>query len=513
MSAVEDATASSIPLALFPGSKPATDSSITRLVPRVSAAVTTRLDWERRYRRRMRFSDATVVLASTGIAAWVQIATIAQVDLTDAPWQYGRVFLLTAAIWLFMLAAFQTRDVRTAGHGTTEYRRVAHATGLAFGVVAIAFVLLQSQGIRTQLLIALPVGMAGIVLGRWGCRQWLIRQRARGGFVSRAIVVGRRHDVEYVVRSVDNDPLLGYRVVGVSLEDGDQTPLEVAEKRIPAMGTMSSVGSTAALLAADAVIVASTPDRNSDYLKRLSWQLEGTAAELVISSPLADVVGPRMALKPVEGLPLIQVQIPTFDGPRYAIKRVMDVVLSTLALVVIGLAAPFVALAIKLDSRGPVFFRQERVGRDGQTFRMLKFRSMRTDAEAARAALLDENQAEGPLFKMRDDPRVTRVGVVLRRFSIDELPQFWNVLIGDMSLVGPRPPLPSEVTTYDGIVYRRLYIKPGITGLWQVSGRSDLAWEDAIRLDLRYVENWSVIGDLTLLWRTVGSVLAARGAY
>lgn len=484
----------------------------TLITPRVAPAVERRQLWERRYRRRLWAADTFVVAASAGLAAWIQIE-MAQVAISDAPWQYGRVFLITVAIWLSLLAMFQTRDRRIVGHGTTEYRRVAHATGLAFGILAIGFVLLQSAGIRMQLLVALPLGMAGIVFGRWVCRQWLSDQRAQGDFVSRAVVIGNRAEVEYVVRSVRNDSLLGYRVVGVTLDDDPADSLHVEGETIRATGSMHTAAIVAAQLGADAVIVASTPEGDTDFLKRLSWQLEGTAAELVLSNPLADVVSPRMSLKPVEGLPLIQVEIPTFEGGRYLIKRVMDVTVSAMALLVVGLLTPFIALAIKLEGPGPVFFHQERVGRDGRIFRMHKFRSMTTDAEDARGTLDAINEASGPLFKMKHDPRITRVGAILRKFSIDELPQFWNVLVGEMSVVGPRPPLPTEVMSYDGKVYRRLYIKPGITGLWQISGRSDLSWDDTVRLDLRYVENWSVIGDLMIVWRTVGSVIKARGAY
>jgi lipopolysaccharide/colanic/teichoic acid biosynthesis glycosyltransferase len=188
-------------------------------------------------------------------------------------------------------------------------------------------------------------------------------------------------------------------------------------------------------------------------------------------------------------------------------------VVSALALVAIGIAFPFIALAIYIDSPGPIFFRQLRVGRDGQTFRMVKFRSMKTSAEQDLAALIAESDGNGVMFKMKDDPRVTRVGRILRKFSIDELPQFFNVLIGDMSIVGPRPPLPSEVMTYDGEVFRRLYVNPGITGLWQVSGRSDLSWDESVRLDLRYVENWSLISDMMIMWRTVRVMVRPTGAY
>ena len=259
--------------------------------------------------------------------------------------------------------------------------------------------------------------------------------------------------------------------------------------------------------------MASTVDDDPDFIRRLSWQLEGSAAELVLSSRLAEVAGPRISLHQIDGLPLIKVQIPSFEGGKHAVKRAFDIVVSSMALLVIGLAAPFIALAIYIDSPGPIFFRQLRVGRDGQTFRMVKFRSMKTSAEQDLAALVAESDGNGVLFKMKNDPRITRVGRILRKFSIDELPQFFNVLIGDMSIVGPRPPLPSEVMTYDGEVFRRLYINPGITGLWQVSGRSDLSWDESVRLDLRYVENWSLMNDLMIMWRTVKVMLQPSGAY
>ena len=263
----------------------------------------------------------------------------------------------------------------------------------------------------------------------------------------------------------------------------------------------------------DRIIVASRPDGEPDFVKHLSWQLEGTAAELVLSSRLTDVAGPRISFAPVEGLPLIQVQIPSYEGGQHVLKRALDIAVASVALIPIALITPILALLVKLDSPGPLFFSQERVGRDGRTFQIMKFRSMKTDAEQQLATLKEQNEGAGLLFKMKDDPRVTRVGRILRKLSLDELPQFWNVLIGDMSVVGPRPPLPSEVTAYDGTVFRRLYIKPGITGLWQVSGRSDLSWDESVRLDLRYVENWSVMNDLQIMWRTAKVMVRPSGAY
>ncbi|WP_240642166.1 sugar transferase [Microbacterium sulfonylureivorans] len=504
----------------FAGNPPAPLVSVDRAEPKFRAAVAptanttleNRLRWERAYRWRLRLADTGVVIASTGVAAWIQIAAIAQVDLTDAPWQYGRVFILTASIWLLLLSLFQTRSPRVIGQGV-EYRRVLHATGMAFGIAAIAFVIMQSQGIRTQLLIALPLGTLGILASRWISRRWLQRQRVAGHFVSRALVVGNRYDVEYVIDSLQTDGLHAYQVVGVILDDPHGGDVVVDDRRFPSVGEVADVRAQAEALGADSVILASLPEGDRGYVKRLTWQLEGTAAELSLSSPLVDVAGPRMSLRPVEGLPLIQVEIPTFEGGRHLAKRALDIFLASIALVFVGLATPFIALAIRLESKGPVFFTQPRVGRDGEVFPMFKFRSMRVDAEDMLHVVAADNEGSGPLFKMKSDPRVTRVGAILRKFSIDELPQFFNVLLGHMSIVGPRPPLPRETDYYANDTYRRLYIRPGITGPWQVSGRSHLSWEESVRLDLRYVENWSVVGDLLILCKTVGAVLKSEGAY
>jgi exopolysaccharide biosynthesis polyprenyl glycosylphosphotransferase len=276
---------------------------------------------------------------------------------------------------------------------------------------------------------------------------------------------------------------------------------------------MDRVATQARTLGADTIIVANRPENDPDYIKRLSWELEGTAAELIISSRIADVAGPRISLRPVDGLPLIHVKIPEFEGGRHSLKRAMDIAVAVLAMIPIAFLTPVIALAIRLDSDGPVFFRQTRIGRDGREFGMLKFRTMRVGAESELAALRAQNEGSGLLFKLKRDPRITRVGAFLRKYSLDELPQFWNVLRGDMSVVGPRPPLPSEVREYDGKVIRRLFIKPGITGLWQVSGRSDLSWEESVRLDLRYVENWSVMSDLMIMWRTARVMISPSGAY
>ena len=261
------------------------------------------------------------------------------------------------------------------------------------------------------------------------------------------------------------------------------------------------------------MIVAGQFGGGSQTIRQLSWDLEGTATELVLTSRLADVAGPRIHFRPVEGLPLLHVEIPTFDGWRHVLKRTFDIVFAGTALVLFAPVLLIIAIFIRLDDGGPVFFRQTRCGRDGGTFEMIKFRSMVKAAEQDLAGLLDRDEGAGVLFKMRNDPRVTHVGRVLREHSLDELPQFWNIFVGDMSVVGPRPPLVCEVEAYEGNVRRRLMIKPGLTGLWQISGRSDLSWEESVRLDLYYVENWSLTGDLMIVWRTAKTLITAKGAY
>jgi len=489
---------------------PTTDTLVS---PRPQPSLENRQLWERRYTRRLRWTDGLVILAVVAATALVQLAVLFPGWMTSDPWILARVPLLTAVVWLFMLAGFRTRSASVIGTGTTEYKRVAHASGLAFGLLAIVFVVFQWEGLRWQLIAALPVGLLGVLLGRWGWRKWLLRQRKFGHYASRALVVGRASDVEYVIDRLQRYGNRGYIIVGTTIEDAAKKRMRVGDHSYVVRGSLDTAAEVARDLGADTIIVASTPANDPDFVKRLSWQLEGTAAELILSSRMVDVAGPRISLRPVDGLPLISVRIPTFSGGQHLIKRAFDIVFAGAALLVIGLITPFIALAIKLDAPGPVFFRQRRIGRDGREFFMVKFRSMRVDAEEQLAVLRAANEGAGPLFKMKHDPRVTRVGRILRKFSLDELPQFWNVLVGDMSIVGPRPPLPTEVTEYDGTVSRRLYINPGITGLWQVSGRSNLSWEESVQLDLRYVENWSMTDDLRIMWRTAKVMVAPVGAY
>ena len=263
---------------------------------------------------------------------------------------------------------------------------------------------------------------------------------------------------------------------------------------------------------ADIVAVLACREMIGERLRDLAWTLEKTNTDLCVAPALLDVAGPRTTIRPTAGLPLLHVDHPEFNGARRLIKSGFDRVVAAIAIVLMLPVLAALALVIRLDDGGPPLFRQARVGKDGQRFTLYKFRTMVVDAEQRKAQLMAMNDGDGVFFKIHSDPRVTRVGRLLRRYSLDELPQLLNVLIGDMSLVGPRP-LPEETDSCGHQMQRRLAVKPGITGLWQISGRSDLPWDEALRLDVRYVENWSFMLDLQILWKTWSAVTHGDGAY
>jgi exopolysaccharide biosynthesis polyprenyl glycosylphosphotransferase len=495
-----------------PFAQPLTPVRSEHVVRRRLPAVRGRAAWARQMRLRLAATDTVVVVVSIAAATAVGFAVEPEA-MSASKNQVFAIAGLTVVTWLAFIAAAHTRDDRVLGMGPSEYRGVANSTVLEFGILALGILLVGLQGARTFVLVALPVGLIGLLLDRWLWRKWLLRQREMGRYAARAIVAGAADDVDYVVHRIAERCCVGYRVIGVATDSPRSRFLDDRGGVVPVVSAISDVARRARELGAEAVIIAGRTPGDGGFIRDLSWQLEGTGAELVLSSRLTDVAGPRIHFQPVEGLPLIQVEIPRFDGGKHALKRGFDVVVASLGLLAIAPILIAVGVAIKLDGHGPVFYAQDRVGRDGRTFRMLKFRSMVPDADRQLPVLGASNEGAGVLFKLREDPRVTRAGRFLRRHSLDELPQLWNVLRGDMSMVGPRPPLPCEVEEYEGHVHRRLLIKPGLTGLWQVSGRSDLDWDESVRLDLYYVENWSLTGDLMLIWRTIRVVLHSEGAY
>jgi exopolysaccharide biosynthesis polyprenyl glycosylphosphotransferase len=323
------------------------------------------------------------------------------------------------------------------------------------------------------------------------------------------IVVGRERSCAELIRQLHSESHAGFRVVGACIDRTTVTEVE----GVPVVGNSKSIINALRSTDADTVAVGAWSDLTQAGLRRLSWELEGSGVDLVVAPALTDVAGPRIHIRPVSGLPLLHIEEPEFSGGRRLLKGSVDRGGALAALVVLLPLLLSIAVWVRLSSRGPALFRQERVGTDGKPFTMYKFRSMYVDAEQRLAELEQHNEGDGVLFKMRDDPRVTSAGKWLRRFSLDELPQLINVAIGTMSLVGPRPPLQSEVSQYGNDVRRRLLVKPGLTGLWQISGRSDLSWEESVRLDLHYVENWSLALDLVILWKTAFAVLSRKGAY
>jgi exopolysaccharide biosynthesis polyprenyl glycosylphosphotransferase len=324
------------------------------------------------------------------------------------------------------------------------------------------------------------------------------------------VAVGHEAGVAALITELGRDRYHGMTVVGACVAQ----PLECSEVAgVPVYGGLDDIPAAVHTFGADTVAVLACPEMDGLRLRGLAWELEKTGTDLCVSPALLDVAGPRMTVRPTAGLTLLHVDHPRLSGHRLVVKGLFDRCMAAAALILLfPLLAVFCA-AIWLHDRGPALFTQVRVGKNGQVFRLYKFRTMVVDAEQRRAELLASNESDGVLFKLRKDPRVTAVGTHLRRWSIDELPQLLNVLLGHMSLVGPRPALPDEAAKYAMHVRRRLVVKPGLTGLWQVNGRSDLSWEESVRLDLRYVENWSFALDLQILWKTISVMMRGSGAY
>nr|NIL80463.1 UDP-glucose:undecaprenyl-phosphate glucose-1-phosphate transferase [Rhodococcus kroppenstedtii] len=477
--------------------------------------VTSRREWERGLIDRVRLADTVVVIAAVVCAQVVRfgaphLASIASID-------YTVVSVLLAGTWLAFLSIFRTRSPRVLGSGAEEYRRILSATFRLFGLVAIVSLLLRIEFARGYLAIALPFGLAGLLVSRWLFRRHLARQRREGRFTTSVVIVGSHASAHAMARSFARDASAGYAVVGVCLPRTQQVAdeqLSVDGMSLPILGDENDVLAAIEASGADTVAVTATDHIGHEGIRRMVWDLEKKNVDLVVAPGVVDVAGPRLHMRPVAGLPLIHVEKPQYNGASRFGKTAFDLVFACAALLAVLPLFLVVAVLIKVTSRGPVFYRSERMGLDGTPFQMIKFRSMVQDADARIEDLLALNDSDGGvLFKMREDPRVTAVGRVLRRLSIDELPQLFNVLRREMSIVGPRPPLRREVETYDGDVRRRLLVKPGLTGLWQVSGRSDLSWEEAVRLDLSYVENWSMTGDLLIVLKTIKAVASSDGAY
>jgi exopolysaccharide biosynthesis polyprenyl glycosylphosphotransferase len=453
--------------------------------------------WTKDYLRKAAIADLGCAAAGVFAAAYLRFGH----DVTRT---YVTLSLALPVLWLA-----RAYDVRFIGIGSDEFHKILNAGVSLTAVVAIFSYAVNTELSRGYLLIALPCVTSFNLAARYAMRKRLHRVRTWGRCMHSVVAVGHESAVAGLITELRRDPYHGLTVVATCLAQPSAS--EVAG--VPVCGGLDDVTATVRSFGANTVAVLACPEMDGIRLRGLAWELEKTGTDLCVSPALLDVAGARTTIRPTAGLTLLHVDHPQLAGARLVLKGLFDRCAAALILILLAPLFAVLAAAIWLSDRGPVLFTQVRVGKDSRMFRIYKFRTMVVDAEQRRMHLLVSNDTDGVLFKLRQDPRVTAVGAHLRRWSIDELPQLINVLLGDMSLVGPRPALPDETAQYAEHVRRRLVVKPGLTGLWQVNGRSDLSWDESVRLDLRYVENWSFVLDLQIMWKTISALLRGSGAY
>ncbi|GAB3555916.1 exopolysaccharide biosynthesis polyprenyl glycosylphosphotransferase [Actinopolyspora lacussalsi] len=462
------------------------------------------LPWERRYRSLVALGDVT----ATGLA----VAGGTVISAPSDPWRTVLFAAVTAAALL--VALVPAWDHRILGQGAEEFHRLGRALLTAAVLLAFGAVAAGVGQLRGWIFAVLPSAAVLCLLQRYVLRKLLHRKRAAGRCMLPVIAAGDPEALRDLIARTRRESHLGWQIRAVCTTGRAGSGAEVDQiDSVPVVGNLGDVARQARLDAYRAVMISADGYWTRQRLQWLSWELEGTATEMVVAPVLMDIAGPRVHVSEVLGMPLLRLSEPVLTGPRLFVKSVMDRTGALFLLLVLSPLLLVIAAGIKLDSAGPVFYRQRRVGHNGHVFTMLKFRTMVTGADASPSDGELTDEGAGPLFKSRCDPRVTGLGSVLRSYSLDELPQLVNVLVGDMSLVGPRPPLPNETESYEPEMHRRFLVRPGMTGLWQVSGRSDLSWAESVRLDLRYVENWSLTLDGMILWKTVRAVMSREGAY
>ncbi len=468
-------------------------------------------DWQLAYRRVLWLSDLAVVIVAVFLSQYIWFSATGErvtraVDDTAFTYTWLSVALIVG--WQIALAISGSRGARVVGMGMAEYRLVISSAVHLFAIVAVASYLTMTPVSRGYILFGFPLGLAALLLTRYLWRQRLKTHRRAGRGMARALVIGDDEENSRITAELDRAPEAGYLVVGLG-GPGSRTDYTCRGVGVPFLGPADDVIMMMSMVDADTLIVASDAALPVRKVKEISWRLEAGRQHLILVPSLTDIGGPRLHTRPVAGLPLVHVETPRYTGRQRLVKRTFDIIGSVLLLMVLAPLFAILGTLVRASGSGPVFYRQERIGQDGRPFQLIKFRTMVPDADDLLPELLAEQGKGGaPLFKLEQDPRITPVGRVLRKHSLDEFPQLLNVLFGDMSLVGPRPQRSGEVAFYDFAAERRLIVKPGMSGLWQVSGRSALSWEEALRLDLYYVENWSLLGDIGILFRTFRAVLA-----
>jgi exopolysaccharide biosynthesis polyprenyl glycosylphosphotransferase len=459
--------------------------------------------WRRRYRLRLVGVDVIGVMAGLALAAL----------LGRAPFE---VPVAAGAGWLVAATLYRNYSDDVLESRRDQFIRIARTFAVTVGILAVAAWVLSWRVAPAALLFQLSLTSTLATIGRYLLARAMRRRRIKCRASKRVLVAAPSRVGATLVRAIGAAPQSGLHVVGVCLpgNESDQPSDALDTLNVRVVGELTDILDAVAGLDAEMVIVSSGAEMPPERLRWLAWQLEGSGVELVVAPGVIEASDQRLSVRTVAGVPLVGLAQPRYDGAARWVKNAAE---RAVALVAVMLLSPlFVTIAalIRATSSGPAVFTQTRVGRDGRRFTIYKFRSMAVDAESQLADLADVNEAaDGLLFKIREDPRVTKVGAILRKYSLDELPQLFNVVLGSMSLVGPRPPLPTEVDQYSDEVSRRLLVKPGLTGLWQVSGRSDLSWDESVRLDLRYIENWTIAGDLKILAKTFGAVAGASGSY
>ncbi|WP_366180204.1 sugar transferase [Actinomyces timonensis] len=482
----------------------------------LSAFPTASEAWRRRafFRRGLRAGDIAIILLVVAcVERLCHVTGREHVGSGVMPALVMRALLITAVAvtWGLLLTKADVYRDRVLGHGATEYKRVVWATVLEFAGFSILGYMVGVRLPTAYLVSALAISIVALLAWHWAARRRLIRLAAAGSLAQPAYVVGSAGAVASAIDELTRQPGLGLQIRGAFVSDAaalDGRP----GLPVPVIGEVGSLQETVESSEGIAVVVAEDSGLTSAMIRRLSQSL-GAEGRLIMLPPLLQIASSRLWMRSDRGLSAIEIQQPRVDVAHSPLKRSSDIFASLLIIVLLVPVWLIVPPLIWMQDRGPILFRQTRIGLNGKPFKIWKFRSMRINADAELAGLLrEQNRTGSPLFKVDNDPRITRVGAFLRRTSIDELPQLFNVLAGSMSLVGPRPQVAKEVELYDEEAARRLLAKPGITGLWQVSGRSSLTWEEAIRLDLFYVDNWTPGMDLWILLRTVKAVLLLDGS-
>lgn len=471
------------------------------------------------YARRLFYGDLLVISIVVLAGDLIRLTGRTPIDLpfsTPAFVNYPVAAAILGGLWMITLSLSGSRSRRVVCRGVEEYAIIMLATLQLFGLIAISALMFNVELSRLYLALVLPAGVVGLMINRSHWRRAEVQRRRRGEHQTSVLVVGTTEVATQIASTLTKDPDTGYLVVGICTPSGatpDQRYIKIADRDIPIVGHDVAIVDAARRTGVTSVALAATNHLTPTEIRRLIWELDAIGVDLMVAPGLIDIATQRLHSREVAGMAMLEVSKPQYNRANSLAKRTFDIIFTICALIVITPLMCLAAIAVKLSSPGPIFYSSERIGLNGATFKMFKFRSMYDGADHRVLDLIAANGGNPLFFKDKNDPRITPVGRLLRKFSIDELPQVFNVLRGDMSIVGPRPQVRREVESYDDLVRRRLTVKPGLTGLWQVSGRSDLEVDDAVRLDLKYVENWSLVQDLVIIARTVKTVLRGEGAY